>query len=259
MREFSRLLSWIERSGVTLLCVGIFGGLIVASTVRGHQDLVREPGDAYSAAMHVQPGTRPARASDSLRYSFQYSVIPGGIRSADELREAILADPVVAQHYSDFTYDQVKFITLDRDTPFYVSYRLRSGVYWTTERLMIHRGERIMTDGANLARSRCGNRLSAVPLLPITRLEPAAEEMDVAAVVRPPKGSLETVRLSHRPFGFIPIVPIFFLPSGGSGFPPILAFAANPAPNVWILLAMCTALLALRWGMRRRIACAHSK
>lgn len=253
--EFSGLLRRLEQFGLALLSIGIFGTLILASMPRGQKVLTHH--SLYSNPTIASPLPVPVKAGESLRYVYQYSVIPGGIQSADELRDAIMIDPVVAQHYADFDVGQMKFVTLERDTPFYVSYRLHSGVYWTTQRLMLHRGERLITDGINLARARCGNRLASLPLLPISRLEATAEEMNAASVVRIPGGTMEAVHLSRHPFGgFIPIPPFFLPPGGGGGFPPIFALAPIPLPSVPFALLIFVVLLALRQRERRRIALA---
>jgi hypothetical protein len=251
-REFAQLLHRLEQFGIALLSIGVFGTLILASTPHGKHVLTHRSLNISSSKTIAGPvGTR---ASGSLRFVYQYSVIPGGVQSVDELRDVIMNDPVVAQHYADFDVGQMKFVTMDRDTAFYVSYRLHSGVYWTTQRLIVHRGERLMTDGINLARARCGNRLAALPLLPITRLEPTAEEMGAASVVRAPDGTMEAVHLSRHPFGgFIPIPP-FFLPPSGGGFTPIFSFAPIPAPSGWVAFLIFLVVVILRWLLLRRIA-----
>jgi hypothetical protein len=121
----------------------------------------------------------------------------------------------------------------------------------------VHRGERLMTDGINLARARCGNRLSALPLLPISRLEATPEEMNAASIVRAPGGTMEAVHLSRHPFGgFIPIPP-FFLPPSGGGFPPIFSFAPIPAPSGPVAFVILLGILVLRRSVRRRIVREH--
>jgi hypothetical protein len=46
-------------------------------------------------------------------------------------------------------------------------------------------GERILTDGAHMARTRCGNRLSEVPVEPVLQAEPSPEAMEVPAGAGP--------------------------------------------------------------------------
>src|SRR5215470_3190151 len=58
---------------------------------------------------------------------YPYSVVPGGVRSAESLKRAIAADTLVAQHYSDFHVEQARMIRLRADLQAYVSFRLKDG------------------------------------------------------------------------------------------------------------------------------------
>jgi hypothetical protein len=106
---------------------------------------------------------------------YPYSVIPGGAANPQELKTAILHDPVVAAHYADFNLQSAHVVRQDADRPMYVSYRLGDRVFWTTRALLIHKGERLISDGAHEARTRCGNRLSATPVAPVSPEQPPAE------------------------------------------------------------------------------------
>lgn len=93
---------------------------------------------------------------------FPYSIVPGGVHSSQDFEAAIASDPVVRNHYADFDGTHVQFIRTSEDRYEYVSYRRGAKVFWTTKRLFIPKGERLLTDGHNCIRSRCGNRLSSV-------------------------------------------------------------------------------------------------
>jgi hypothetical protein len=245
----------LEVIGFVLIAMGVCGvtWLSVASAGRGRG--LTEPGPLYTNAAPAPPYNESFAhtAAVNLRFFYQYSVIPGGVESADELREAIADDPVVANHYADFGLQHVSFVTLGRDQAFYVSYRLQSGVYWTSRPMLLHRGERLVTDGFNLARVRCGNRLSEVPLLPVSPVQPTTEEMNVAGVVRAPQGVLTTAHVFHRPaVPFIPIVPFFILPGGGG--PVFFSLAPLPAPDILTVALICSLVLLLRFVLRRRVA-----
>jgi hypothetical protein len=67
---------------------------------------------------------------------------------------------VVKTHYGDFVVPRVKFVRTSEDRYAYVSYRRHDQVLWTQQKLRIPKGELLLTDGTNLARARCGNRLS---------------------------------------------------------------------------------------------------
>ncbi len=157
---------------------------------------------------------------------------------------------MVAEHYADFGLKQVRFVTLGRDQAFYVSYRLPSGVFWTSRPMLLRRGEKLVTDGFNLARVRCGNRLSEVPLLPVSPVQPAPEEMNVASVVRAPQGVLQAAHIFHRPIPIIPIVPFFVLPGGGVP-PAVFSFAPLPPADNVVLIMICSLFLLLRFALRR--------
>ena len=88
---------------------------------------------------------------------YRYSVIPGGVQSASELKAAIASDPVVAAHYRDFDLQAAHIIRLPSTRAFYVSYRLRNHILWTARRITLPAGEELITDGVHSARTRCGN------------------------------------------------------------------------------------------------------
>ena len=105
-------------------------------------------------------GVRIPLIDAALRPKYPYSVIPGGVYSPAELVRAINTDPVVRAHYAGFNLQRARLVRLTEDHYAYVSYRVRNQVFWTHHPLRIPRGEVLLTDGAQFARSRCGNRLS---------------------------------------------------------------------------------------------------
>jgi hypothetical protein len=170
---------------------------------------------------------------------YPYSVIPGGVESAQELKDAVLRDSVVAGHYADFDIAKARIIRLQSDRAMYVSYRLGDRVFWTTKTLKLLKGEAVISDGVHEARARCGNRLSEASVAPVSPEEPPARVMEtpeapilVAAnlpVTPPfappltPPGSPATPP-EGPPGGIIP--PIFWPPTGGG--PP--SHHPNPPP-----------------------------
>ncbi len=48
----------------------------------------------------------------------------------------------------------------------YVSYRIGNKVFWTKHKLALRKGEAMLSDGTNMARTRCGNRISVLPVRP---------------------------------------------------------------------------------------------
>ena len=147
------------RRFVLILCVS----LAVATALR-FAAYRREKNLSISRLAHVSKPQTPAR---SPRKIYPYSVIPGGAYSSDELALARRVDRVVAAHYSDFETADVAVRALPQDTYLYVSYRKGDRVYWTANKRRIPKGETVLSDGKHMARTRCGNRLSAAPQFPI--------------------------------------------------------------------------------------------
>ena len=124
-------------------------------------------------ATTTKPGGVISATARSLRPNFPYSVIPGGAYSPAELRYANHRDHLVREHYADFDLSSARLVTLTDDRYQYVSFRLRDRIYWTRNKLRIPRGEVLLTDGRNYARTRCGNRLSSKPKPNTTAQQPS--------------------------------------------------------------------------------------
>jgi hypothetical protein len=132
-------------------------------------------GHIVPAAPQISPLIR------SLRPSYPYSVIPGGAYSSDELHYANQTDAVVRAHYATFNLKLAHVVQLTDDRFQYASYRIKDQIYWTRKKLRIRKGEYLLTDGVAFARTRCGNRLSEAPQVPVSPKEPA-----VALLSMPP-------------------------------------------------------------------------
>jgi len=140
----------------------------------------------------------------TARALYPFSVIPGGVENARELRKALTRDPVAAAHYAEFDLAKAHVIRLNHDWPLYVSYRMGDRIFWTGKKLRIHKGERVITDGVLSARTRCGNLLSATPILPVSPREPSAEAMEAVA---PPEIAAELPPLPFHPVNVPPLPP----------------------------------------------------
>lgn len=116
--------------------------------------------------------------SRNRRLVYPYSVIPGGVRSAAELREIAVHDPVVAAHYSGFDYARAHVIQVDHPKMVYVSYRRGGQVHWTRKQAMLRVGEMLLTDGHITARTRCGNQVSVLPQANVLPEEPTMAELE---------------------------------------------------------------------------------
>jgi hypothetical protein len=117
---------------------------------------------------------------------FAYSVIPGGAYSKAELARAITQDPPVAAHYRDVSLGAIRSEVVAADRWAHMSYRVGDQIFWTKRKLLLHRGETILTDGAIEVRGRCGNRISLQPMAPTADTEPETIEFDGLMADDPP-------------------------------------------------------------------------
>jgi hypothetical protein len=212
----------------------------------------------------------PVPISRPTRPVYRHSVIPGGALNQRELREAVRLDAVVAEHYRDFDVTRAHLVRIEAPLAMHVSYRLGDKVYWTKEKVWLRPGETLLSDGVNLCRGRCGNRVAAVPLGRTSPVEPAPEVLDETL---PPSVGIEPLRgfdllfpvaLVDLPSNPLPVVaepivasPLFvstpeIMPPvgvaevrvpdpGPSDFP-------SPIPEPGTLLLVGSAALALTFG-----------
>jgi hypothetical protein len=159
----------------------------------------------------IAPPT-PVPISHPKRPVYRNSVIPGGALNQRELREAVRLDPVVADHYRDFDVTRAHLVRIEAPMAMHVSYRVGDKVYWTREKVWLQPGETLLSDGQNLARGRCGNRVCEVPLGEPAPIEPAPETLDE---VLPPSVGIEPLR------GFDLLFPLAFVDLPSSPLPQI--------------------------------------
>ena len=140
----------------------VFGLCAFLPVVALHEYIRRTEGsDSLQKHTTSQSAVIPA-AARSLRPNYPYSVVAGGVYSPAELREAAERDSVVKKHYSDFDIAAARVVKLTEDQYQYVSFRMGDKTFWTHKKLRIPKGEILLSDGHNYARTRCGNRLSEV-------------------------------------------------------------------------------------------------
>jgi hypothetical protein len=114
-------------------------------------------------------------AAEPGRAVFPYSVVPGGVFDREELADAVGRDPVVARHYEDFDIQNAHVVRAQNPQLVHVSYRIQNKVFWTAQKVQLAQGEKLISDGQKLARTRCGNQVSAVPQQPVSEQEPPPE------------------------------------------------------------------------------------
>jgi len=121
---------------------------------------------------------RPQIQARNQRLVYPYSVIPGGVRSAAELRDRTAHDPVVAKHYAGFDFARARVTEVEQPQLVYLSYRRGEHIYWTRKQASLHKGEKLITDGLITARTRCGNQVSTLPHTETSPEEPMMAEFD---------------------------------------------------------------------------------
>ena len=154
---------------------------------------------------------------------FPFSVVPGGVASPQELINAIGKDPIVARHYAGFDARAAHVVMLREDLRAYVSYRIGGEIFWTKTPITLRKSETVITDGNVEARTRCGNRVSTIPQLPISAHEPEAKAFEESQT--PEIGSLLMDLYVLRPLPIPVLVENYF---GGES-----AFLGEIPPLIW--------------------------
>lgn len=167
----------------------------------------------------------------AARPVYPYSVVPGGVANAKELKWVAEHDPVVAAHYAGFNYERAQLVRLTLARTVYVSYRIGNNIYWTRRRLTLHKGETLITDGRMMARTRCANRVEEAPQQQAASpVEPPVEKFDEplrageGTAVQGPPVAFESALL-NRPGvpGLGPVGPLsLYDPFTGGSFVPIM-------------------------------------
>lgn len=187
------------------------------------------PISALSAVWEV-PTPSEIPAAGIRRLVFPYSIIPGGVSGPEELRHALTRDSVVAKHYADFDLTKTRLVSLAKAQQVYVSYRVGSDVFWTRQELTLAKGETLLTDGEHMARTRCGNRISVLPLRPVSpNEEPTSATFDapefaesfavptlpfsISSPILPASG----ISTQGESSPFVPVVPLFPVPASNGG------------------------------------------
>lgn len=268
-RRGSRRLSRVRSKWLTLL-------FLVAAAVVTWQFARQQPSSAFSHSPSRKSDTglpqkrgdssSQAHQSDSKlvargvnRLGYPYSVVRGGVANPEELKRAMEYDPVVSRHFKGFNYQRARVVQVSEKQAMYVSYRIGDRVYWTRRKVSLHPGETLITDGTIVARTRCGNRVAAVPMDAGSPLEPTTEELELPVTLRDPVPSppvLASVSATpdKSPPAVIPpakggwwfIPPPVYVPSGGGSGGPL---AVTPEPGSILLIS--SGLAAVYWRSRK--------
>lgn len=140
---------WIN-SALFVGLVTLIGGCTLVASKLSHSVYVQPEQFAIAPMQHFR----------AARKAFPFSVVPGGIYEPKELVETMKFDPVIRKHYNGIKVDGLVPMRIQNSLQAFVSYRVGDNIYWTTKKLQIPRGELVLTDGANMIRARCGNRIA---------------------------------------------------------------------------------------------------
>lgn len=258
-------IGWVYLAALMCLFLATFWGTVVTERNNAKQKQQGAANTEESPSALSQPNSL-SRIVTSPRRLYPYSVIPGGVENTQELRSALAHDPIAAAHYAGFDLSQTHVVRLAQDEEMYVSYRLNNRIYWTNKRLKLLKGEALITDGKNTARTRCGNRLSSTAEAPTAAKQPFDMTLDPSplpdmasarpmilpmALPFPASSSLMATNPGSEGGAFMPpSFPIASggIPSGGTLIPPTTPTTppvSTPEPNT---LAMTAAGITLFLG-----------
>jgi hypothetical protein len=150
-----------------------------------------------------------ALPSKETRPVYPYSIVPGGIHDPKELERVFENDPVVAAHYRNFDFRRARIVQLTEDRTVYVSYRIAGRVYWTTKRVLLRRGEKVITDGKMTLRTRCGNQVSDTARNEVSPNEPAVARLETPIKIDPGTAMLIPYPADFESSLYAPSVPTF--------------------------------------------------
>ena len=224
VRRSSGLAGAAVRSLAFLLLVlaCVFGPRWVLETFRGYGSQWAAPSTSHAFQFTDGVPSYGIQARNR-RLVYPYSVVPGGVRSAAELREIATHDPVIARHYAGFDYARAHVIEVDRPRMVYISYRRGGEIHWSSKQASLHKGEKLLTDGRITARTRCGNQVSVLPQANTSPLEPTMAELE-----RPDAVASGTEQLFPQSSTALHLDPLIPIGPPYAGFPQPGAFLPLP-------------------------------
>jgi PEP-CTERM motif len=228
-------------------------------------------------ALMAARSAHPARFLGRVPGVYPYSVVPGGVKDPDDLRNAAARDYVVRRHYAHFDYSHARLVHATEARAVYLSYRIRDTVFWTRRKIRLHPGELLLTDGKITARARCGNQISDTAKPEVSNEEPEEDVLDrpVAQIEPGPSFPVRPLLASADLPGGEPTPPQlfannFFFPyiQPGMPIPPRLCSVNDgdskhcppkrrhkppvvPEPSTMVLIASGLALVV--WRYRRTV------
>jgi hypothetical protein len=234
-RKRSRRQRQLRRVQIALAATVLLGLLLFGWRVRAHYfhsmpisatAWSPAPTPDYAALAARIPIPHPVRIH---HYPiFNYSVVRGGVHSAEELREAIARDRAVAEHFARFRYEHARLVRLQKPALVYLSYRMNGKIFWTKGPHRLSAGEELITDGTIAARTKCGNQISARKQLAVSPEEPPPAVLDQ---VEPPPllpPTQATFPVLYKEALLSPSEPN---PSAGPAIDPLVPVVGAPLPS----------------------------
>jgi hypothetical protein len=203
-----------------VICVvglGVVSGSLAVGVVRRQSSQsARNPQKLLLPSTRDIVYRRSVVLEEETRKVYPYSIVPGGAKTVEEAKLAMLR-PDVRANYANLDFPNLREVKLTTNLSGYVSYRYGDKIYWTAKKLTLRAGETVFTDGVHTVRGRCLNCYSAVPMLPIRPHEPSQKVLDGPVDVpvfayKFPLLPVETPALPAPPGELAPTVPI--LPTG---------------------------------------------
>ncbi|MDH4100828.1 MAG: hypothetical protein OEV28_09685, partial [Nitrospirota bacterium] len=136
------------------------------------QSAVNDSDEGRSLAEVYEPG-RAGGASERPWYGL---CAKNSINSVEDFRRTVEADPILAQHYADFDFDNARVEYLDKPMMAQVAFRKGDVIGYTKHKIMLPKGDRYITDGVRKVRTFCCNDI--LDGAPVSPKEPMVVELN---------------------------------------------------------------------------------
>src|ERR1700734_4135206 len=107
--NFARKIDLRRLGALAVLAFGSFLVWVALST-SGQPQIAASFTSSFRSSDSLDLPAISASDDNAPRKVYPYSVIPGGVENAADLRNSVLHDPVVARHYQDFVVERTRVI-----------------------------------------------------------------------------------------------------------------------------------------------------
>jgi hypothetical protein len=151
-----------------------------------------------------QPQLVAEKVPHSSRPIYPFSLVAGGVYTANDLARAMKVSDGLRLHYANFDFSHVRLIRMQGNTQAYVSYKHKGRIFWSKHPVTLEAGELVLADGHYLVRARCANQISFVPQTPVEVTDSIVEgQLDVPATPVP----MDHARLQDVGSPLLPMIP----------------------------------------------------